>query len=121
MPAQEQAFLPHKAVLWAWFSTDQFGQPVVSSTPVEIDVRWTTKRTTAYAPDGSPVTLDATAVVDRFVAIGSEMWLGELASWYGTGSAGDDSEVCVVRTYSETADLKGREVTYTVGLMKRRG
>lgn len=121
MPAPEQTNRYQKAVLWMASGTDDYGQPKTVA-PVEIRVRWITKRTQVNDPQGNAVSLDATAVVDRKISPGSVMWLGEYADFLGTGSgsASDDTELHEVKTYDETPDLKGRLVYRTVGLARYR-
>lgn len=119
MPTPEVAYLRQKAVLWPARFYDDYGQPKIDSS-VEIKVRWITKRSETLDPQGNTVQLDATVVVDRDIAIGSTMWLGKLADWYGTGSGGDASEVMQVVTFAKTPDLKGRAIRREVGLMRFR-
>lgn len=123
MPSQERAFLPQRAVLWLSGNTfDQFGQPVVAP-PVEIAVRWNDKQGEALDATGNTITLDATAVVDRRITIGSRLWLGTLAQWNGTGpGSGQEipNRLIEVKTYSETPDIKGRNSFKTVGLLRFR-
>jgi hypothetical protein len=134
VPALEANFRSQVAVLWAWNgSYDAYGQPVPSSPPVEIAVRWNTMPTRREVLDskGNTVALDATVVVNQVIAVGSLMWLGALAQWYGigTGSAGVSvegqqgagNELMVVKTYTEVPDIKGRQSFKTVGLMRFRG
>ena len=120
MPPQEESHRLQKAVLWAKAGTDDYGQHTVGD-PVEIDVRWNARRRETADPKGNPLVLDADAVVDRVIAVGSRMWLGELADWLGTGSGADDEEIMEVMTYSETPDVKNRFSTRTVGLAHFRG
>lgn len=117
MPAPETANRNQKAVLWPLSSVDAYGRPVVGS-PVEVDVFWQYKRSVVWDANGNKVAIAAEAKVDREIAIGSEMWLGELADWYGTGtgSAGVDDEVLIVASYESVPDLKAREFERWVGL-----
>jgi hypothetical protein len=117
MPPLETDDLVHKAVLWGRAGTDRYGRPKVGA-PEELDVRWNWRRTEATDQAGNEVALDADVAVDRRIAPGSKMWRGELADWYGTGSAGDDSELMEVVTYQEVDDVKGRETRRTVGLKR---
>jgi hypothetical protein len=119
MPPIETSDRHQTAVLWASSGRDAYGDPTVA-TPTELSVRWQLKRGETIGPEGTVVALDGVVVVDRRVAIGSQMWLGTLEDWYGTGSAGDDSEVYEVMTYNETPDIKDRYVRRTVGLKKYR-
>jgi hypothetical protein len=116
MPPIETMEMHQRAVLWEMSGYDTYGQPTVSSTPIEISVRWEWKHEEEKTTDKYEVLLDAIVVVDREIAEGSNMWLGTLSDWYGTGSAGDDSEVLQVKFYNEVPDLKDRYIRRTVGL-----
>lgn len=122
MPPLETSDRWQTATLWEYVGKDRFGQPKVSSAPVELSVRWNTTRRLVLAPDGNRVALDAEAVVNRKIGIGSVMFLGELDDWRGTGSgsAGEESELWEVVTYDEVPDLKGRNVRREIGLKKYR-
>lgn len=119
MPAFETMDLEQVAVLWGKSGTDDYGQPT-TATAIEIPVRWLTKRDEVVDAQGNTIALDATVVVERQIAVGSLMALGNLSYWVGTGSAGDESEVMEVVTYEETPDLKGREIRRSVGLKRFR-
>lgn len=121
MPAHERRDRYQTAVLWeATGAFDDFAVPVVSA-PVEVQVRWKDGQSEALSPDGQTITLDGTAVVDRFIPIGSRMWLGTLNDWYyNPGSGGDDDQVRTVKTSSGVPDIKNRNVAYKVGLMRWR-
>lgn len=117
MPSPEDYDVVDPAVLWAKSTTDRYGN-VVFSSPVQIDVYWNQRRTMMRAPDGSKVAVDAQVAVDREVEVGSKMWLGELADWYGTGSGGQDDEVMEVVAYTDSADLKQIDTRRVVGLAR---
>ncbi len=119
MPPMEQAGRNQTAVLWEFQSYGPDGQPRVSSTPVELEVKWNDVRNQRLDKDGNTVGLDATVVVDRFIPIGSAIWLGELADWYGTGSnVVLNPDIMEVKTYNAGQDMKGRDTYYTIGLMR---
>lgn len=122
MPSLETKDRRQAALLFARTGSDDYGEPTVAE-PIEIRVRWNTKRTEVQDANGSTIALDAVVVVDRVISIGSRMWLGEEADWYGTGSGTDESqdqEMHVVRTYDEVKDVKARHTRRTVGLSKFR-
>lgn len=116
MPPLEKMDRHQTAVLWPSIGFDEYGQPDVGD-PIQIIVRWNTRRMETVDAKGNTIALDALVIVDRQIAIGSDMWLGALADWYGTGSAGNDDEVMQVKTYEETLDIKGRSARHIVGLM----
>lgn len=119
MPHMELSHRRQKAVLWAKGGYDGYGQPTAAE-PVELSVRWVQRRAEMLDPQGNTITVDATVVVDREVAVGGVMWEGELEDWYDTGSAGQDSGLHRVAAYQETPDVKGRAVRRTVGLLRHR-
>ena len=130
MPALEQSARFQKALLWPMVGYDRHGQPRRSSTFVELDVRWDTSKSEATDPQGNTVSIDATVVVDRRIAIGSEMWLGsvddleDLLLGPGTGTIEEEelvptSDIMVVRTYKEVKDIRGRETRYEVGVARK--
>lgn len=108
MPAPEVSDLWQTAVLWPAIGYDSYGVVTVDD-PVEIACRWITGQQVEDGPD-------ALAVVDQAIAVGGRMWLGALADWYGTGSAGDETEVMEVASYKETPDIKDRVSRREVGL-----
>lgn len=123
MPAPEWSDLYQVAVLWPWTGYDRFGQHMVGP-PVEIPVRWNTQRTEQVDAQGNTVTVDGTVIVDRYIDIGSHLWLGTLADWYGVGSSSGgqsaDDSLCEAKTFNEVPDLKNRFAFRTVGIMRLR-
>ncbi len=120
MAQNERNFLFQRAVLWPVIGVNRFGENVVGS-PGEIAVRWNTSRAERRDPKGNTVTVDGTAIVGQDVAIGSHMWLGTLTEWYGntgSGSGAGDDELCYVKTFKSTPDVKARQVAREVGLMR---
>jgi hypothetical protein len=96
------------AVLWPAAGEDRYGEALVGD-PVPLKVRWHTARRTMRGPDGDPVSVDATAVVDRAVEVGSLMWLGSVGDLPpGTDWREEIAEAMTVVAYEETVDLKGR-------------
>jgi hypothetical protein len=116
MPPLGRRRLKQRAVLWPKTGVDPYGQPSVQDDPIEIDVRWETKRTETVDRNGGTVALDARAAVPIQVADGSKMWLGRLSEF----DAAADNEVMEVVTYEEVPDVKGRDVRRVVGLRKFR-
>jgi hypothetical protein len=118
MPAPETAYRLQTAVYWAATGrSDPYGRPTVSD-PVEIEVRWVTRRMEAADVFGNKVALDAQVVAAQELALHSRLWLGELADWYGTGSEGSDDEVYEVVMFNATPDLKARVTRYEAGLAR---
>lgn len=118
MPPQEIAFCYQKALLWAATGVDNFDKYTVSSTPVEIDVRWDGSSSEMMDPKRNAVTVDASAVVDQEIPMGSQMWLGSLVDY--AAAAGPDLQIMEVKVTNYVPDLKDREVFRKVGLMRLR-
>lgn len=115
MPSIEQRDRFQKAVLWEADGFDGFGRPKVSS-PVELNVRWKYERRQSVNNEGVPIAVDATVVVNQLIPVGSCMWLGELADWYGTGSNDNTESIMEVLSYKETPDIRNRGIRYSVSL-----
>lgn len=98
---------------------DGYGQPLLSR-GVEVRVRWDDTAADVLDAQGNRIKVDATALVDREMTVGSELWLGQLSDWIGT-ALGQDNEtrVMVVKTYNAVPDVRNRYVARTVGLMKK--
>lgn len=120
MPAPEANGREQDAVLWEMTGRyDSFGRHVVGE-PRQIEVRWNRKRRMGTAANGSPVMLDGTVVTVEEIPVGSNLWPGTLDDWYGTGSAGDATEVHEVVSVDVTPDVKGREVFTTLGVVRHK-
>lgn len=121
MPALETLDRTQPAVLWPARGVNDQGEILVAD-PVSLMVRWVQKRRETQDSSGNPVALDATAVVDRQIEIGSLMWLGHLKDLPpGTSFTGDDAiELMQVQSYNFALDLKGRFTRHSVGLMRYR-
>lgn len=127
MPDPEYSDLYQAALLWMATGVDAYGQVTVNPTPLEIRVRWNNTQSERTDRDGNTITLDATVVVSRIQPpIGSQMWLGDLETWLGTGtgsgtgSGNVGDELMQVKTIDAQKDLKARSTFVTVGLMRLR-
>ena len=119
MPPPEEAYQDQYAVLWrATGNYDRYGQPKLSAAE-EIWVRWLQSKTQASDPQGNTVSLDATVISNEDIPAGSEMWLGRLDDFLGTGSGGPDTELHVVKTVRNVPDLKARIYRKRYGLVKK--
>lgn len=119
MPPPEEAYREQSAVLWRATGTyDRYGQPKLSAAE-DVDVRWIQRRTEVQDAQGNTVTLDATVISVEDIPVGSEMWLGRLEDFLGTGSGGPETEIHVVRTGSDSPDVKGRIFRKRYGLTKK--
>lgn len=119
MPALVIKDLNDWAVLWLFTGYDGYGQAMIGA-PLQIPVRWLTRHSEALDAKGNTITLDATIYVAQDIAIGSHLWHGLLADWYGTGSgtATPDEMLCEVKTFSKTPDVKGRTLRRQVGVVR---
>lgn len=124
MPPLETTDLHDDAVLWtATGRVDAFGRYEVTDEAVDLKCRWVDGQREALTPQGEPLALDATVVVDRDVPVGSIMAKGTLADWglVGTGDVGETGTLMQVKTADQARDLKNRFTRRTVGLMIYRG
>lgn len=126
MPYPELSYRRQKAVLLAatdpndYPEANDYGETKVDTTdPVEIKVRWVQTKREAIDPQGNVIAIDATVIVDREVVVGSKLWLGPLADYYGTG--GDDVEFVEVVSVARTPDLKNRAIRRELGVRRFRG
>lgn len=123
MPPLEEVDCWDVAVLWpATGGYDNQGQPLFGD-PIELaypnGVRWINAQRQQLAADGNLILVDATAIVLQDIPIHSKMWLGELADWYGTGSANTtDTNLMTVKTFNKTYDQRGQDIRRTVGLLR---
>lgn len=102
-----------KAVLWAAGTTStSIGRKKVSAA-VEIDVRWENVQRDALGDDGETIVTDATVQVYQDVAVGSLVWLGELADW--STSVGGLHEVVTV---GKIPNLKGTRFRRILGVIR---
>lgn len=115
MPPIEEHDRWQKAVHWPITGKTRHNEPTKGAAE-ELDARWKWGRRSVTSAQGTPVAVDATVIVVQEVAVGDLMWLGELSEWNATGSAGPNTSVMEVLTYSETPDIKGRFVRYELGL-----
>jgi len=90
-----------KAVLWAADGFDDYGEPKVDAAE-QIDCRWENVNREVAGPNGTPIAIEAEVVVDKAVAVGSRMWLGELKDY----TAADTKLVVVAQR--EIPDVKAR-------------
>lgn len=112
MPALEKLFRHQKAVLWEASGKDDYGEVTVDAA-AEITVRWAERRREGVDPQGNTIAIDATAVVDREIAVGSIMWLGALVDL-----PTPLTDLNQVVNYNSIPDIKGREFYRTVSLIK---
>lgn len=125
MPPQETSHRPHKAVYWRnTGTTDRYNEKILEEA-VELKVRWVGTRSNMLDPNGERIVVDASAIVDRTIPVGSQLWLGTLEDWLGTGSNGEESETEIMEVVAVevTDDIKGRggNTFREVGLKRFRG
>lgn len=119
MPAFETSDRVQKAVLWIPTGDNVYGQKVVGTNGVEINVRWVGKTAERLNPQGNTITLDATIITDRVIPIGSIIWQGSLDDIPGTATPRiPTSRFYEVKTMNSTGDIKNRFTRYEAGLMR---
>src|SRR5262245_58753561 len=105
------------AVYWPRAGSDRHGRPRYAQ-PLELLVRWDFSRRELAGPEGQPVAVDATAVVDCDLALGSRLWPGTLAEWDEATTGGRRLEPLYVLAIRAVPDVKGRVVWRMVGLVR---
>lgn len=110
--SQETTSRHQKAVLWAANGFDDYGEPKVDAA-VEIDVRWEEKLQEAVDPNGNTVAVDAVAVVNQDIVVGSIMWLGKKDDL-----ATPPVDLKQVMAFNKIPDVKGRVFRRTVDLVR---
>ena len=103
-----------KAVLWAYSSTDETGDPVVSAA-AEISCRWEHRKSQIVGPEGKPVAVDAEVWVTSEIALDSILWKGELTD---LPNPVENVDLYVVVAYNEIPDLWDRTRERTVLLAR---
>lgn len=98
--------------------TDRHGEIVVQG-PTQLRARWTYVRKNTVDAKGNPIKIDAQAVVDQVIVLGSKMLLSPLISYAGV--MGDTIEFMDVIGYHEATDIRNRVTRRTVDLMRYRG
>jgi len=112
MPAFEKRDLKQKAVLWVYSGRNDYGEPIVKS-PVEINVRWEKGMKESVDAEGETIGISDIAIVDRYIPIGSIMWLGALSDLPDS-----PTDLRYVADYKEVPDIKGRNVRRQVALRR---
>lgn len=122
MPPLETMGRGQDAVLWPAAGEDRFGE-VLLGDPVPVRVKWDWTRRVMRGPDGNPVVVDAVAVCDRRVEVGSLLRLGSIDDLPpGTDLSAEVSEAMQVVAYEETGAVKYRpaHVYRELGLSRTR-
>lgn len=107
------------AVYWPIVGRDRTNEPLIGD-PVQINVRWEARHKEVLRPDGTRLLIAATVWADRSIPIGSQIWLGEVADWSGTGIEGGDEEIMYVATRSMIPDERGVETEWKYDLTRFR-
>ena len=105
------------AVLWEKTGYDNYGKPIVSDNGQEIYVRWENTSMDILDPQGNTIAVDATVVVDRDIAEGSQMWEGSLHDIPGTQEI-PTSDIREVVKFKKTPDIFGCKFR-RVAMLKR--
>lgn len=110
---QEQGFLFDDIVIWSPVGVDRYAQPVVDE-PFAIKGHWSVDVTEDLGPQDSKL-FDGFAVVDTDVATKSLAWKGKLTDLVGSDFP---DNVFSVKKFSNVPDVKGRQSTKTMYLMR---
>lgn len=120
MPSFETMDRHQTAILWEKTGLTHLNE-IITAEPIEIKVRWINKPRQVPGPNGTPITVAATAVVARDISIGSLMYLGKIEAYYGVGSAGDTEQIMEVQAAPKTTSIDNRHIRRTVGLNYYKG
>lgn len=112
MPRLEVNRLKQKAVLWAYASVNDYGEPIVSAA-VEIPVRWENVQQEYTNPQGNTVGIEAIVTVNRVITVDSILWLGNLADLPGT-----PTNLKKVVRIVDIPNIKGRNTMREVWCMR---
>lgn len=104
----ERVTIPQKALLWAFSSFDNYGQPQVSAA-VEIDVEWPRGFSESNSNQDSKESSNDTVVVNEDVALHSILWFGGECDLVGTA---DPYPLYTVVSRSLAPDIKARDYRY---------
>lgn len=119
MPPLETLDRSTPMVLWEAIGVGPTGRPIVSPTPVDIQVKVKDSQVRQLDAKGNEIALDGMAFADRLIPIGSILWKGTTDDIAGTGSAAyPPSGLLEVKMSSSIDDLKGRNVAYNVGWLR---
>lgn len=114
MPALETLSRCQKAVVWDADEPDSYGRMGVG-TAREITVRWVEHRRQGTDAQGNTISYDATVITNERIEVGSAMWLGKLADLPAS-----PTDVFRVVAYDETPDIKARNTSRQVSLVRLR-
>lgn len=125
MPAFETMDRHQKVLYWEFDRTNAVNEPVFAE-PVQLTVRWVLKDSESRDAQGNTVASSVSVVADRYIVIGSLMWLAPeqgrrsktaLEQWYGeSGSATDDEFLYEVVASPVTPSIKGEFTRYACSL-----
>jgi len=118
MPAMELIGRLQKAIFWEAGGYDHDGEITVAAA-VEIDVRWQVGKRRSAGPKDDTVSYDAELVVDRVITVGSVVWKGSMDDLNDLADPTAPTDLYDVVDYTETSDIKNRNVRRTVLLMRR--
>jgi hypothetical protein len=122
MPPLEYTERHDDALLWPLTGRGNYGEPLIDAgNPVELKVRWETRRDERVNREGTTIATVARLEVDREIAEGSLMRRGTLSEWRGTGSGDTSADILTVAIYEEVPDLRDREIYRIVSLSEYKG
>lgn len=108
-----------QAVVWLRIGTDDSSMPIVNPIPVQLDVRWDDSQRVVPGPDGVPIQIDATIVVDRDLPFGSSVWKGAMANLPGTAQL-PRLDLMEVKSKMYSPNHNGKQVYREIGLIRVR-
>ncbi len=95
-------------VYWACLGFGPDSEPILSPTPVELLVRWDDSVGETVDQHGRTVNFQASMVADQEVILGSNVMLGTLDDYLGTGTGETEEPVYAVINVNTTSSICGR-------------
>lgn len=117
MPRFETKHRNQDALLWECIGSDNHGKPLVSTTRIELKVRWIDNTQEMIAPDGKPIVVTATIITNREIPHNSIVWKGNVSDLPGTHGI-PESNLMYVAAAKYTPSIKNRGTRRVIGLRR---
>ena len=111
-----------KAVYWSLApggdkdQVDEFGNPIINLTPIEIDVRWEDVSIEFVGANGTNEISRARVYVDRDVEVGGVLMLGIIANITDSVIPKENTNAWEIRRFEKLPNIKNTEQLRTVFL-----
>lgn len=116
MRKQKAVWWPLQTIESAGDDADNYGQPLVSLDPIEIDVRWEDVSEEFIDETDTVQMSRARVYVDRDVEVGGILMLGELTDITDANNPKENDNAWEIRRFEKLPNLKNTEFLRTVFL-----